>query len=201
MRVVAEGFGWWLNHIARLIIVRKPPQCHNYKKMTKKILISDESNYAEVSNNPKSRKSAQSSKRGKNLFYIVLKRARDRYNLQHDKSSCSLYGDCILDEIRETNGISEAMFKARFSEIVMDLMDRKSFHLKCDGLKLSPYVVATHLAAMPLAQRKEILANFDKLPERVLICQTPIFEEADLKDFDPYKVLSEDETASVAKEK
>ena len=161
-------------------------------KMTKLIINGNDSNGAEVSNSPKSRKSAQGSKRGKNLFYIVLKRARNRYNLQHDKSSCSLYGDCILDEIRETNGISEAMFKARFSEIVMDLMDRKSFHLKCDDRKLSPYVVATHLAAMPLAQRKEILANFDKLPERVLICQTPIFEEADLKDFDPYKVLSED---------
>jgi len=26
MRVVAEGFGWWLNHIARLVIVRKAPQ-------------------------------------------------------------------------------------------------------------------------------------------------------------------------------
>ena len=101
--------------------------------MTKLIISGNDSNGAEVSNSPKSRKSAQSSKKGKNLFYIVLKRARDRYNLQHDKSSCSLYGDCILDEIRETNGISEAMFKARFSEIVMDLMDRKSFHLKCDG--------------------------------------------------------------------
>lgn len=169
--------------------------------MTKLIINSDASNGAEVSNSPKSRKPAQSSKRGKNLFYIVLKRARKRYNMQHDKSSCSLFGDCILDEIRETNGISEAMFKARFSEIVMDLMDRKSFHSKCDDRKLSPYVVATHLAAMPLTQRKEILANFDKLPERVLICHTPIFEEADLRDFDTYRVLSEDKASTVVEEK
>lgn len=169
--------------------------------MTKLIINSNDSNSAEVSNNPKSRKAAKSSKKGKNLFYIVLKRARDRYNKQHDKSSCSLYGDCILDEIRETQGMTEAVFKARFSEIVMDLMDRLSFQSECKGRKLSPFVVATHLAVMPLAQRKEILANFDKLPERILICQTPIFEMDDLKDFDTYKVLSENETSTIVGKK
>lgn len=127
----------------------------------------------------------------KNIFYIVLKRARKLYDAQLDKSSCSLYSDCILKVISDTKGITEAEFKARFAEIVIDLLDRNTFITKCKNRELSPYVIATHLAAMTSSQRKEILENLDLIPEKVISCGTPIFEREDLKDIDRYNVISE----------
>lgn len=128
----------------------------------------------------------------KNIFYIVLKRARKLYDDQLDKSSCSLYSDCIRRVIKNTKGITEAEFKIRFAEIVMDLMDRNSFNTECQKRKWSPYVIATHLAAMTLSQRKEIFNNLDLMPEKVISCGTPIFEMDDLTDIDTYQVLSEE---------
>ena len=128
----------------------------------------------------------------KNIIFIVLKRARKLYDDQIDKTSCSLYGDCILKVIKNTKGITEAEFKTRFAEIVMDLLDRNSFNTECKKRKLSPYVIATHLAAMSFTQRKEILENLDLLPEKVISCGTPIFEMEDLTDIDTYQVLSKE---------
>ena len=135
------------------------------------------------------------NKRGKGqsrIFSIVLLRAKKLYDKQLDKSSCSLYADCILEVLKNTKGISEAVFKARFAEIVMDLMDKMSFNCECKQRKLSPYVVATHLAAMPSYQRKEILEDMSKLPDRVKRCKTPIFELDDLTNLDKYQVLSDE---------
>ncbi len=151
------------------------------------------SNGTVIFNISKSGAKRKNVKKGqKNIFYIVLKRARDLYNDQVDKSSCSLYSDCISLVIKRTKGITEAEFKTRFAEIVMDLLDRNSFHTECKKRKLSPYVIATHLAAMAFTQRKEILENLDLLPEIVKSCGTPIFEMDDLTDIDKYQVLSEE---------
>lgn len=126
------------------------------------------------------------------IYSIVLSRAKKLYDKQLDKSSCSLYADCILEVLKNTKGISEAVFKARFAETVMDLMDKMSFNYECKQRELSPYVVATHLAAMPSYQRKEILEDMSKLPDRVKRCKTPIFELDDLTNLDKYQVLSDE---------
>lgn len=151
------------------------------------------SNGTVVFNFSKGGASKKNVKKGqKNIFYIVLKRARKLYDDQIDKSSCKLYGECIQKVIKNTKGISEAEFKGRFADIVMDLLDRNSFRTECKRRKWSPYVIATHLAAMPSSQRKEILANFDMMPEKVIYCGTPIFEREDLTDIDTYQVMSEE---------
>lgn len=126
------------------------------------------------------------------IYSIVLSRAKKLYDNQLDKSSCSLYADCILEVLKNTKGISEAIFKARFAETVMDLMDKLSFNCECKQRELSPYVVATHLAAMPSCQRKEILEDMSKLPDRVRRCKTPIFELDDLTNLDKYQVMSDE---------
>ena len=126
------------------------------------------------------------------IYSIVLSRAKKLYDKQLDKSSCSLYADCILEVIKNTKGITEAEFKARFAETVIDLMDKMSFNYECKQRELSPYVVATHLAAMPSYQRKEILEDMSKLPDRVKRCKTPIFELDDLTNLDKYQVLSDE---------
>lgn len=136
------------------------------------------------------RNAAKSSGTDKKRYYLVLAKARKRYNMQHDKSSCSLYADCILDQIKETNGITEAEFKVHFTVAVMDLMDRMSFNLECQYRKLDPFVIATHLAAMPISQRKAILNNMDLLPEKVKNCGTPIFSLTELTEVDTYNVLT-----------
>jgi len=123
------------------------------------------------------------------IYSIVLSRAKKLYDKQLDKSSCSLYADCILEVLKNTKGISEAVFKARFAETVMDLMDKMSFNYECKQRELSPYVVATHLAAMPSYQRKEILEDMSKLPDRIKRCKSPIFELDDLTNLDKYQVL------------
>lgn len=131
------------------------------------------------------------------IYSIVLLRAKKLYDKQIDKSSCSLYADCILKVINNTKGITEAVFKARFAETVIDLMDKMSFNYECKQRKLSPYVVATHLAAMPSNQRKQILEDMSKLPDRVKRCKTPIFELDDLTNLDKYQVMY-DEMPEVA---
>ncbi|MBP5775978.1 MAG: hypothetical protein J6W56_00340 [Prevotella sp.] len=151
------------------------------------------SNGTVVFNISKSGVSRKNVKKGqKNIFYIVLKRARKLYDDQLDKTSCNLYRDCIQKVIMKTEGITEVEFKTRFAEIVIDLMDRNSFNTECRSRKWSPYVVATHLAAMTIAQRKEVLNNMDLLPEKVISCGKPIYEMAELKDLDKYKVMSEE---------
>ncbi len=150
------------------------------------------SNGAVVFTFSKSRKVSKSLHGGNKIFYIVLARARKLYDAQIDKSSCSLYADCIREVIKNTKGMTEAVFKAIFAEVVADLMDRVSFNSECKHRKLSSYVVATHLATMSSSQRKDVLENFDLLPDRVMRCQTPIFEMEDLKDLDTYNVLVDD---------
>ena len=158
-----------------------------------KNLNQENSNGTVVINVSKGGTSTKNLKKGqKNIFYIVLKRARKLYEDQLDKSSCSLYSDCIRKVIKNTKGITEVEFKTRFAEIVMDLMDRNSFNTECKKRKWSPYVIATHLAAMTLSQRKEIFNNLDLVPEKVISCGTPIFEIEDLTDIDTYQVLSEE---------
>ena len=160
--------------------------------MTNKTILGNDSNGAVVFTFSKSRKVSKSLKGGNKIFYVVLARARKLYELQLDKSSCSLYADCIREVIKNTKGMTEAVFKAIFAEVVADLMDRVSFNSECKHRKLSSYVVATHLAAMSSSQRKAVLENFDLLPDRVLRCKTPIFEMEDLKDLDTYNVLVDD---------
>lgn len=131
------------------------------------------------------------------IYSIVLLRAKLLYDNQIDKTSCSLYADCILHVINNTKGITEAVFKARFAETVIDLMDKMSFNYECKQRRMSPYVVATHLAAMPSNQRKQILEDMSKLPDRVKRCKTPIFELDDLTNLDKYQVMY-DEMPEVA---
>jgi hypothetical protein len=151
------------------------------------------SNGAVVFFNLNRKKALKRGLKGQSRIYsIVLLRAKKLYDNQIDKSSCSLYADCILEVIKNTKGITEAVFKARFAETVIDLMDKMSFNYDCKQRKLSPYVVATHLAAMPSNQRKKILEDMSKLPDRVRMCKTPIFELDDLTNMDKYQVLSDE---------
>lgn len=142
-------------------------------------------------------KQGKKGSRNKDPYFIVLAKAQKIFNEQIDTTRCGLYGDCvrmavnyynILTKVKEKpkgEGFSERQFKARFTEYVVDILDRKSFERQCNMHQVDPYVVATYVATMPAAKRQEVLrGSWGEIPQKFLDCGVPVFEVSELEEFD-----------------
>jgi hypothetical protein len=145
-------------------------------------------------------KQGKKGSRKKDPYFLILAKAQKIFNEQVDIARCGLYGDCVRialfkynSKVRESeNEFSERQFKSRFTEYVVDILDRKSFEKQCKLRHAEPYIVATYVATMTSENRKKVLnGSWGDIPQRFLDCGVPIFEIEELQEFDTEGILND----------
>lgn len=145
-------------------------------------------------------KQGKKGSRKKDPYFIVLAKAQKLFNDQVDISRCGLYGDCVRIAIDkycaqvkdQENILTERQFKSRFTENVLDILDRRSFEKQCKLRHAEPYIVATYVATMTSENRKKVLkGSWGDIPQRFLDCGVPIFEIEELREFDTEGILND----------
>lgn len=145
-------------------------------------------------------KQGKKGSRKKDPYFLILTKARKLFNDQVDISRCGLYGDCVRIAINKycaqvkdpEKVITERQFKSRFTENVIDILDRKSFEKQCRLRHAEPYIVATYVATMTSENRKKVLkGSWGDIPQRFLDCGVPIFEKEELQEFDTEGILND----------
>ena len=152
---------------------------------------------SQVENEEKGKKGS----RKKDPYFLILAKAQKLFNNQIDITRCGLFGDCLRIELnrfnakhkaKDSNDFTERQFKSRFTELVIDVLDRKSFGEQCKKRNVDSYVVATYLATMTADKRKEVIKGaWGEIPQRFIDCGVPIFEIEELREYDPDGILND----------
>ena len=146
-------------------------------------------------------KQGKKGSRKKDPYFLILARAQKLFNEQIDITRCGLFGDCLRIELnrynakhktKDSDDFTERQFKSRFTELVIDILDRKSFGEQCKKRNVDSYVVATYLATMTADKRKEVIKGaWGEIPQRFIDCGVPIFEMEELREFDQDGILND----------
>ena len=146
---------------------------------------------SQVENEEKGKKGS----RKKDPYFLILAKAHKLFNAQIDITRCGLFGECLRIELnrynakhkaKDSNDFTERQFKSRFTELVIDVLDRKSFEKQCKIRNVDSYVVATYLATMTADKRKGVIKGaWGEIPQRFIDCGVPIFEKEELREFVP----------------
>lgn len=145
-------------------------------------------------------KQGKKGSRKKDPYFLILANAQRLFNGQIDTSRCGLYGDCVRIAVvrynakqeENSNGFSERQFKSRFTQIVADILDRKSFEKQCNIRKVEPFVAATYVATLNAENRQKVLkGSWGDIPQRFLDCGVPIFDFEELVEFDTNGILKD----------
>ena len=146
-------------------------------------------------------KKEKKGSRKKDPYFLILAKAQKLFNEQIDISRCGLFGDCLRIALNKYNAqrknkdsddFTERQFKSRFTKLVIDVLDRKSFEKQCKKRQVDSYVVATYLATLSAEKRKEVIKGaWGEIPQRFIDCGVPIFEKEELREYDPDGILDD----------
>lgn len=146
-------------------------------------------------------KNEKKGSRKKDPYFLILAKAQKLFNEQIDISRCGLFGDCLRivfnkykaqQKSKAPEGFTERQFKSRFTKLVIDVLDRKSFEKQCKKRQVDSYVVATYLATMTVEKRQDVInGSWGEIPQMFLDCGVPIFEKEELEEYDAEGLLNE----------